>query len=102
MRQKMPTRASRNNPRRVGDIVHLHIKWTGHGEGQLWRVTKVDGDWVSIEPILTITGSSKLKKKRVAYHTTVVPSLDSLCSVHEKLNALLFELAVQLGRQDAC
>lgn len=96
----MPTGASRKNPLRPGDVVHLNIQGNGFGEGHLWRVNKVKGNNVWIEVVLTITGVSKLRKKKVLYHELNVPSLDTLRIVKSKLDNIIDSVAKQLARPD--
>lgn len=43
-------------------------QFNGAGEGVLWRVKSIDGQWIRIEPLLTLTGPSVLNPKRVAWH----------------------------------
>lgn len=58
------------------------------------------GSNVWIEVVLTITGNSKLRKKKVLYHELNVPSLDALCTVKSKLNNIIDAVARQLARPD--
>ena len=93
----MPTREPQKNPHQAGDVVCLTVQSNASGEGVLWKVTKTSGPVVWIEPLLTITGDSKLRPKRVVYHDVHAVDFFVLGDVAAMLNAIILDVATRRG-----
>lgn len=75
------------------------VHFQGTGEGVLWRVVKVDGQWIRIEPMFTVTGPSVLKPKRVAWHEVKPAQIVDLGAAYVELQHIMQDL-VRLRSQD--
>lgn len=71
----------------------------GAGEGVLWRVVKVDGQWIRIEPMFTVTGPSVLNPKRVAWHEVKPADIVTLGTAYVELRNIMQDL-VRLRSED--
>ena len=94
----MPLSRAQKNPYQPGDIVYK-TQFNGTGEGVLWMVKKVDKVWIWIEPVLTLTGRSVLRPKKLQYHQVCEPDLVLLCSVYAQLGNLINDVARRRGME---
>ena len=94
----MPIVSRRKNPYLVGEVVTM-AQFNGAGEGVLWRVIKVDGMFIKIEPLLTLTGPSVLNPKRVSCWEVKPADIASLGSAYAQLANIINDI-VKLRSQD--
>lgn len=94
----MPIVSRRKNPYCVGEVVTM-AQFNGSGEGILWRVIKVDGTWIRIEPMLTATGPSVLNPKRVSCWDVKPADIAVLGAMYAELANIINDL-VRLRSQD--
>lgn len=87
----MPTLGPQKNPYKVGDIVTV-VHFNGSGEGILWRVVRVKGSYLKLQPTYTVTGPSVLREKRVQYHAVSPVDLVELCSARAQLDNIINDI----------
>jgi hypothetical protein len=94
----MPTVSPRTNPYAVGDVA-LMVYDNGSGEGVIWQVTKTKDIWLWIDPILTLTGDSVLRPKKVQWDWVQPVDLVKLGAVYLQLGNLIRDIAVRRGAE---
>lgn len=74
--------------------------FNGSGEGILWVVTKVDGSWLKLQAMFTVTGPSVLKPKRVQYHAVEPADIVALGTAYVRLGLIIQDI-VKMRSEDA-
>lgn len=92
----MPPVRPQENPYKPGDWVTM-AQGNGAGEGILWRVNKVDGSWIKIEPAWAVTGRSVLRPKRVQYFQVDAADIVQLGSAFQQLSNIIRDIAISRG-----
>ena len=84
------------NPYHTGNVVTM-VHFNGSGEGVLWRVKRVRGVYLKLEPLFTVTGPSILKEKRVAWHAVSPVDLVELCTARAELDNIIRDVVMSMS-----
>jgi len=90
-----PTEGRQKNPYKVDDVVTV-VHSNGSGEGILWKVTKVKGLMLTIQPVFTVTGPSVLHVKRMLCHCVKPADVLQLCTARMQLDNIINDIVRSL------